>query len=371
MIRLLIFSPHFAPAFRGGGPIQSLVNMVRILRDDIEIFVFCSARDLGDTMPLLGIKVNEWNDFSGTTKVFYAGPNFLASLKAAFQFVNPDRVYINGMFSIHFNIIPLALSKIQRRSVVLSPRGMLQVGALSIKPIKKKLFLLLFKLLGFHKNIHWHATDDQEKGDIRKIFGPKSIISIASNIPKHPLKLLIERSKISGQLRMIYLSLIAEKKNLQLVLEALTAIPTPIQFHIYGPIKDELYWKSCQSLIQNQKHEISYLGSVNPTEVQDKFSGYDVMILPTKGENFGHAIYEALSVGTPAIISSFTPWGRLQECQAGITVDLDVASLRSAIEIFVKCDELEFSRLSSGALRLAKSYYYSIDFKKEYESLFS
>ena len=34
----------------------------------------------------------------------------------------------------------------------------------------------------------------------------------------------------------------------------------------------------------------------------------DLFLLPTGGENFGHAIFEALACGVPALISDQTPW---------------------------------------------------------------
>ena len=38
----------------------------------------------------------------------------------------------------------------------------------------------------------------------------------------------------------------------------------------------------------------------------------DVFLLPTGGENFGHAIFEALSCGVPVLISDQTPWRGLE-----------------------------------------------------------
>ena len=37
------------------------------------------------------------------------------------------------------------------------------------------------------------------------------------------------------------------------------------------------------------------------------FQEYDLLFLPTKGENFGHVILESMSAGTPVLISDTTP----------------------------------------------------------------
>ena len=37
-------------------------------------------------------------------------------------------------------------------------------------------------------------------------------------------------------------------------------------------------------------------------------NNFDLFTFPTRGENFGHVIPEALSAGTPIILSDQTPW---------------------------------------------------------------
>jgi glycosyltransferase involved in cell wall biosynthesis len=372
MKRVMIFYSHFAPAFKAGGPVQSLVNLVENLRSDFSFFVVCEAKDMGDTMLLEGIQPDAWNEHSANVKVYYIRKSSYKAVKFALREIDPDIVYVNGMFTPIYNWLPLYLAKQQGRNVILAPRGMLQKGALAIKPFKKKCFLLLFRMLGIHKQIKWHATDVQEKVDIRQLFGSDARVEIATNIPKLPAPTAVPRIKNAGQLRMIYLSLITEKKNLHLVLKALNEIKTPVQFDIYGPLKDEAYWRMCQQLIEGQMHEIRYQGIVNPADVQQTLSRYHVLILPTKGENFGHAIYEALSVGTPALISPFTPWGQLQNSEAGITINSEnVGDWSRAIQCFVDFDQPELEQLSGGAHRLAYRYYSENDFKSAYLTLFA
>ena len=52
---------------------------------------------------------------------------------------------------------------------------------------------------------------------------------------------------------------------------------------------------------------------LNQGEKEKKYFGNnDFLILPTKGENFGHVIAESLSASLPVIISQNTPWRNLQ-----------------------------------------------------------
>ena len=371
MRRILIFYSHYFPAFKAGGPVQSLRNLVETLRDDFQIYIYCSARDLGDNFILQNIIPDQWNDGGENVKIYYLNNGFYRAAKRAFKDCHPDIVYINGMFLPRYNWLPLWLAKSKRIKVVLAPRGMLQQGALAIKPVKKKVFLFFCRLSKLYDNIFWHATDEQEERDIKMIFGKNATSKIVPNIPKAPYKNITPRHKDAFKLRMVYLSLITEKKNLHLVLKALKEINVPIEFDIYGPIHDKAYWGKCERLIEGQLHKIVYRGSVIPDKVQGLLSEYHVSVLPTKGENFGHAIYESFSVGTPALISKFTPWGDLNAQNAGITVATeDEHDWKDAIQRFINLDHDEFVKLSRGAHTVAINYFNNNNFKSAYANLF-
>lgn len=350
---------------------QSLINLVDLLREDFRISVVCSAYDLGENDLFSGIQPDTWNEYKKNVSVFYTTGKGYNAVRQAISSCKPDIVYINGMFLPTYNWLPLILANKYEQKVVMSPRGMLQSGALEVKSFKKKVFLILFKGLGLHKNIYWHATDEQERIDIQRIFGLNAMVTVAFNITKHPI-LIRREKKMEGQLKIVFLSLIAEKKNLHVVLEALMQVKIKIQFHIYGPIKDKPYWRRCKQLITSQIHDIQYFGSVEPAEVQQKLAAYDVFVLPTKGENFGHAIYESLSVGTPVFVSQFTPWGRLQDSHAGLTVEsFNPADWAKAIQTFIDLDKEDYESYSRGAYNLAKDYFSRNDFKAQYQNLFS
>lgn len=374
MKTLLIFTDHFFPAFKGGGPIQSIVNMVRVLADDFSCMIVCSAHDLGETAILPEVKVNQWNEYSGTSKVFYRDSWNKSSQKKIIKSADADIVYINGLFSVDFNILPLLIVKRMRQRIIVAPRGMLQSGALAIRPLKKRVFLYLFRLMNMYRNVEWHATDGQERDDIRQWMGKESIVHMASNIPVVPPLMPVQKIKLAGQLKMIYLSLITEKKGLYLALEALSRINRPVVFDIYGPVKDTLYWECCLNLIEklSRMHMIRYYGPVQPDNVLSTFSDYHVMVLPTMGENFGHAIYESLSAGTPVILSMHTPWGDLEKRNAGKTVDIkDKMELPRSLESFIDMDQIRYDSLSSGACSLAKDYFQKNNFKEQYKAMFS
>ncbi|MGC9337945.1 MAG: glycosyltransferase, partial [Candidatus Cloacimonadia bacterium] len=77
---------------------------------------------------------------------------------------------------------------------------------------------------------------------------------------------------------------------------------------------------------------------------------HDLFFFPTHGENFGHVINEALSVGTPVLISNRTPWRDLEERQAGW--DLSLSNEEKIINVVEFCCSMpsqEFFKYNKGA----------------------
>lgn len=371
MRRILVFYSHFLPAFKAGGPIQSIANMVELIKERFSIDVVCSAFDLGEQDTLRSIEPDSWNCVDENIRVLYIKTGGIKKIISAVSRGRPDIIYVNGIFLPLYSMLPLFLGKLRRCSVVASPRGMLQKGAMDSGTLKKRLFLYAMKAAGLHRRVRWIASDEQEASDIRLYFGKHAVVEVVGNVPRPPLGHPAAPLKKPGQLRLVYLSLISSKKNLDLVLTILKGIATPIVFDIYGPVKDDEYWQSCQSLISGQVHSIRYCGVVNPTDVSSTLRKYHAFILLTKGENFGHAIYEALSSGTPAIISQHTPWKMLQDHEAGFTVDIqNTEECRRCLERLIGMSQVELAALCDGSARLASKYYEGGDFKAKYESLF-
>ena len=57
--KVVIVYEYFYPGFLAGGPIQSLVNMVKELHPLYDFTVITSAYDLNSTQPYLGVKTDE------------------------------------------------------------------------------------------------------------------------------------------------------------------------------------------------------------------------------------------------------------------------------------------------------------------------
>jgi hypothetical protein len=98
--KLLILYDYFSPAYKAGGPIQSILNLVRSLDEYYNIYIITSNFDLGDSIPL-NVESDKWLRFENTNaRVIYISKRKIKSIYI-FQLinqVNPSRIFVNGVF---------------------------------------------------------------------------------------------------------------------------------------------------------------------------------------------------------------------------------------------------------------------------------
>ena len=331
-MRILLLSSFYLPGYKGGGPIKTIKNICDELGKEISFKIVTSDRDLGDSTPYATIKCNAWNKF-GNAEVFYAQEGAIGYKQITKILLQREYevIYLNSFFSPTFSLLPLLIAKSLRQKVVLSPRGEFSEGALNLKSQKKNIFIKMYKLLGLHHGVIYQASSKYEANDITKVLGVNVDVQIAENIGSQQFSdTLILRE--TDKLKIVFISRISPMKNLLLALEILKNVQQTISYDIYGPIEDHDYWTICKALINTlpENIQVKYKGELYPNEVVNTLSKYDVFFMPTKGENYGHVIAEALCAGLPILIADTTPWRNLQE--SGIGWDLSLDNLEAFID---------------------------------------
>ena len=324
-MNVLIFASHYIPGYKGGGPIKTIRNLMDQLGDKLSFKLITSDRDLGNAVPYDSVDYNDWNDV-GKAKVFYTRSSFTGQKQIAsiMKKKNYDIIYLNSFFSVKFSFIPLLLAKALGQKVILGPRGEFSEGALNLKAQKKRLFIKLYKSLRLHHGTIFQASSDYEAKDICKVLGYDVDIFIAEDIGSQDFaELLSIRS--NGILNLVFISRISQKKNLLFALKILQSIEKYISYDIYGPIEDDKYWAECKAVIESlpENIQVAYKGELYPNQVVRTLSKYDAFFMPTKGENYGHVIAEALCAGLPILIADTTPWRNLQELGIGWDLPLN------------------------------------------------
>lgn len=378
--RILVLIDWYDPGFKAGGQIQSIKNLVRTLEDEYQFYILTSDRDLGDKEPYKGVKINSWEKISKSVSIFYAAPNYMDKKRFInlINEINPSIVYFNSMFSKQYTLLPILRLKNSNFTgkLILAPRGMLHKGALRKKTFKKKTFLTLFRMLGVQKKITFHATDLQEQNDIKQFFPRHVKVILAKDTPPHNATYRDLKNKNTGELKCLFLSRIHPKKNLLFLLNCLSMVNRKLEIvlNIYGEKEDIAYSGKCVETASkmNGNIRINFHGPLNHEKVSDTLATNHLFILPTLGENFGHAIFESLAAGRPVLISDQTPWRNLTEHKAGWDLPLDQPQkFVDVIEHVAQMNSEQLHEWCIGAWNFCKNYLEQSNIKDQYLKLFS
>lgn len=358
-MKIAIFTSFFAPAFLGGGPVQTLTAMLENSPQEFESAVITSNKDMGRD-EALDVVSDRWVPYNSSI-VYYAQPNVLWSLLRAMRATRawrPDAIYVNSFFDPRFSILPQLIFRfgiLRPEIFVIAPRGEFNIGALQIRPAKKMRFIRFFKLAGLARKVVWHASSAVEAEEIRLLFGIRSKVIIRENDTRLPSSASdLRADNTVGALRVVSLSRLAPKKGVDTLLEGLGAVSDSIVLDVIGPAEDEEYARRCHRLAEQlpSNIDVNFLGPVPHGVIREKLSAYDVMACPTKGENFGHVIAEALSVSCPVICADVTPWtARLAEGGGVVLEENSPSGWGNAISSYAKLsrDEVAERRRSAGA----------------------
>ncbi len=374
----MVFVDWFDPGYKAGGPIRSAVNFARHMQHDYEVYVFTGDRDLGAAAPYQDVQVNEWLTYDEKVKVFYCSPDRLnrQTIATVLNDLKPAVIYLNSMFSKYFTIYPLLVSRGKQwnTKVVLAPRGMLRKSALRFKPFKKKVYLAIFKFFGFQKHIDFQATDSTEFTDIKNIFGLNTKSVLAPNWPGYIPPYSGSLPKIKGELRIIFIGRLHPIKNLDFLLECLRQVRGSILLTVVGNEEDKGFAVRCRDMAAalSQNVQVDFKGEIPNNKLAPIIAEHHILGLPTRGENFGHAIFEVLAGGRPVLISDQTPWRNLKAAHAGW--DLPLQAPQQFIEAMQEATDfgqVEFDQWSLGAWRHVQNTINNQELKIIYQKLFN
>jgi glycosyltransferase involved in cell wall biosynthesis len=356
-MKTLIFLDYFTPAFKAGGPIRIFEAVAKSASEQNPVFIATQNHDWSDPNPL-SVAPDQWCDFENA-RVLYTSrcARTTSKIKNLIQETKPTAIHLNSLFSRTWTLKVLFLKRIGKvtdgTNIFLSPHGELASSALSLKPWRKQLFLLIAKRLGFFKDLKWIATSPKEVEEIRSQIGANSeIVFVPPPLP--PSYPHATTSKAVGELRMVFLARLSPMKNFPFLLEVLPKVRGKVSFDIYGPIDPQYAVVWSETLAKLRKIcplvKIDYRGPIPSLESLARLAEYDLFIQPSLSENFGYSIVEALSAGTPVLISDRTPWNEVNEEKIGAALSLENPGLWiQTLQKFIDMDLSEWRSYSERA----------------------
>ncbi len=293
-------------------------------------------------------------DINKNLKPILSSKNFKLGLNSIVK--NGDIIHNHGLWRMP-NIYTLLTKKNKDVKLIISPRGSLSIEALKISKTKKFIFSNFFSQKELLNECDaFHATSIKEKDEIRNL-GFRQPIAIISNGIDLPTSL--KRKHNGNKIKFLFLGRIHPIKGLDLLIDAWSDLEkNNIELEICGYYEDINYFKSLKKKVELKKiKSITFSGPVSKKEKSNKFLENDIFILPSKSENFGLVVAEALAHGMPVIASDKTPWELLIDKKCGWVTSLNRENLVNNINIASKTPLSTLSEMGLNGRALIENRY--------------
>lgn len=119
----------------------------------------------------------------------------------------------------------------------------------------------------------------------------------------------IRINRVEQVRNIVFFSRVTPKKGVNIAIESIETINKlygyNLKIDIIGPI-DDLYKDEFRKIINNNENT-NYLGVLDPTDILDAISKYDLLIFPTfyEGEGFPGTILDSMTAGVPIVASDW------------------------------------------------------------------
>jgi glycosyltransferase involved in cell wall biosynthesis len=218
----------------------------------------------------------------------------------------------------------------KRCKVVISPRGMLEPYSLQRSAFRKRVMWHLGQGAALRAADLIHVTAESELQSVRALglANPVAVVPNGVTIPEH-----VERRR--GERRtLLFLGRIDHKKGVDLLLEAWAQVAHDFpdwDIVIAGPAAGDYESKMRALAARLQAPRVSFIGPRYGAERDALLASAELFVLPTRSENFGMTVAEALAAGVPVICTKGAPWQGLEEHGCGFWVECESDALRDGL----------------------------------------
>lgn len=373
-MKVLHIIPSYYPAFKYGGPIESVRSLnIALSKQGVYVDVLTTNAGVKENAELV---LNEWVLKDGVRikycpMYFYEHYTFSPTLlmDAIRISTTYDLVHITGFWN--FPVLAGSLASMLSNSpYVISPRGALYEDAINIKSkaIKKMYYFLLARHYLQQANAVHFTTDDEKSNVARFIRLPAKTFIVPnglditkfSNLPQKNLFRNKHSIPVDKKL-ILYMGRIHKQKGLELLIDAfarLSRFYSNLHLAIVGPgdfkYVNKLQTKSSANEITDK---VSFIGLLSGEDKLSAFADADIFVLPSYFENFGMSVTEAMICGVPVVISDKVGIsGDIQRNFAGVVVNLTEDSLCEGIRSLLENTSMRNQIAEKGKQFASNSY---------------
>lgn len=271
---------------------------------------------------------------------------------------------VTNSFFLFSNIILVFLFK---KKLILSPRGELEIGAISNKLFIKKLYISFFSNYISRNILFYHFTSILEKDYANNLIKINNYKILPNYIPEYFNNKYLNLVN-NNRFNFIYLGRLQEKKNIDILIKAYSKLSPKIKIKHNLLIVGEgskHYTSYLKDLVSKNNGEkfIKFLGKKYSPEKEILLSHSRCLILISKSENWGNVIVESLSVGTPVIISSTNPWNELNN-RCGYVISISEDDLYLNLLKIINLNTNDYLNFVNNSRGILKSFYLSQNIDK-------
>lgn len=366
-MRVLHVTPYFAPAFGYGGPPRSILGLCRGLQAvGVHVQVFTTTANGAAELPASGPEGSRYEDvpvryFRRTApRRFFGAVGLRHALEAAWS--QYDVFHIHGLWNLPaWTAAHLA----RRRGIpyVLSPRGMLEPGALALRSVRKRIAYPLVE----HRNLVGaallHATGAPEARRLAQRQLGVEIVTLPNGIDLPP-----DAPATRGHVRrrlgldaapvVVFLGRIHPIKRLDLLAAAfdqVCAARPSTHLVMAGPNEDD-HRSVVEPLFARRRDHVHWIGEVDEAQKWALLADADVLVLCSASENFGMSAAEALAAGVPVVVTRTCPWEDVETHRCGCWVESDAGAIAEGI-VRILDDPVQAREMGARGRALIRSTY--------------
>lgn len=241
---------------------------------------------------------------------------------------------------------------------LLSPHGALSPRVLRHRRQAKRLLWLACRRRFLHNVAALHAASPDEADHIRAMgFRQRiAVVPIGVELPAIPPFPATDPGRTR---RLLFLSRLHPVKGLPNLLQAWAAVrPAGWQLDIAGPDTDNQQ-AALAALAERLgvSSSLRFIGEVRDAARDACYREADLFVLPSRTENFGMVVAEALAHALPVITTTGTPWRELVSHDCGWWVDPDAVPLAAALRAAVALSDGERQAMGLRGRQLIEQQY--------------
>lgn len=267
-----------------------------------------------------------------------------------------DIVHVHGLW------LPLyhrALKAARRLGIptTLSTHGMLEPAALRFSRWRKRAAWALYQRRDFRSASLLHVTAPPELATLRKLAIRQPLVVAPPGVHV-PSQESLQGKK--GGLHALFLGRLHPIKGIDLLIDAWLAVaPAGWTLQVAGPDEANLQSKLAEQIAAsgNPQVRIEWLGERFGRAKTTLLEQADLVIVPSRSENFAITVIEALAYGNPVLTTTGTPWTNLPGLGIGWVCEPQSSSLATALRIACGCPPAELSLMGNrGRSWVAETY---------------